>query len=149
MQKVLNTVFKVVKLVNAGAQDEKEKIFLQKQQVIDALVDRCGGEIEGESPQEHQDAEYAHEHRQAQSKAFIDVTNKIYNNLAAQNGKEDSEAIKQFIDDCIDIIESSDIDLQPREGQGKVTSKAMSFKKLYVITQSYHKMHVKFKAKVE
>ena len=82
MQKVLATVFKVVKLVNAGAQDEKEKIFLQKQQVIDALVDSRGGEIAGESPQEHQDAQYAHEHRQVQSKAFINVTNKIYNNLA-------------------------------------------------------------------
>mgnify|MGYP000730510782 CR=1 FL=1 len=45
--------------MNAGAQDEKEKIFLQKQQVIDALVAHHGGEEEGESAQEQQDAEYA------------------------------------------------------------------------------------------
>ena len=47
IQKLLNAAFKALKLVNADAQDEKDKIFLQKQQVIEALLEennnRYGG----------------------------------------------------------------------------------------------------------
>lgn len=149
---MLCNAFKIVKLVKFDTFDEKEKVFQQKNAVIEALADcRCCSR-----DQKQPGTEQVPRGKPGAQHLLI---KKIYENLARENGKNEPAAIKQFLNACTNIIENSDVDLKAKKGQDQVGGNREStrllqaestlFKKLYVIAQSLHKMEVQLTIQVE